>query len=290
MTKVKLITFSLIVIICLLLVGCDKNKNTFSLEEKYYTNDSFNELDIDTFNNLIDDKESFAIFIYQPLCSTSYEFNEVLTEFAKDYRISFYKMPFSVMKETELKDQIKYYPSLVIYHDGKIVDYLDANSGQDANYYKSVYEFKKWFSSYVSIKEVNSSSTSSSIDKEDMDYLKIDSELENVKYDENRVNIYFFWGNGCPHCEEEFEFLESIEIEYGDYFVLNTFEVWNDENNANLLEQFANCMGDKVSGVPYTIIGEKTFKGFNEKYEKQFLEAIKTQYKNSYDVYFYNRK
>ena len=45
-------------------------------------------------------------------------------------------------------------------------------------------------------------------------------------------------------------------------------------------------MGDEVSGVPYTIIGEKTFSGFSETYEKDILDAIKNQYQNSYDVYF----
>ena len=29
---------------------------------------------------------------------------------------------------------------------------------------------------------------------------KIDAKLEDIVYDENKVNIYFFWGNGCPHC------------------------------------------------------------------------------------------
>ena len=49
------------------------------------------------------------------------------------------------MKETELKEYIKYYPSLVIYYEGEIVDYLDTNSDSDSEYYKSVDGFKKWF-------------------------------------------------------------------------------------------------------------------------------------------------
>ena len=45
-------------------------------------------------------------------------------------------------------------------------------------------------------------------------------------------------------------------------------------------------MGDEVKGVPYTIIGKETFTGFSEDYEENMLNAIKNQYKNSYDVYF----
>ena len=112
----KLIVFSLAMIFCLLLIGCNNKQDTFSLDEEYYQNNSFNELDKNTFDDLIINKKTFAIFIYQPLCSTSYEFNKILTEFANQYRISFYKMSFSDMKETKLKEYIKYYPSLVIYN------------------------------------------------------------------------------------------------------------------------------------------------------------------------------
>ena len=275
----------ILIIISFLLLGCDR-QNVFSLEEKYYGNSSFNELDVDSYNKLIENKESFAIFIYQPLCTTSYDFNKVLTEFSLDYQISFYKMSFANMMETDLKQSIKYYPSLVIFNEGKLVDFLDANSEEDINYYKNSDEFKNWFTSYVLLKEVNNSFKPENNDNLIDNSSKIDAELENIKYDENKANIYFFWGNGCPHCEKEFEFFESIKTEYGDYFTLHSFETWYDEENAELLNQFASAMGDKVTGVPYTIIGNKTFKGFSESKEKEFLEAIKTQYKNSYDVYF----
>lgn len=280
----KLILLSFSIFLCLILVGCNNKQNTFSLDEEYYNSSSFTELDKNTFDNLISNKKTFAIFIYQPLCSASYDFNKVLTEFANQYQVSFYKMSFSNMKETKLKEYIKYYPSLVIYQEGEIVDYLDANSDTDSKYYKSVDDFKKWFSSYVTVTktDTNNSEFSVEVDKN----MKIDAKLENVTYDEEKINIYFFWGNGCPHCEEEFKFFESIETEYGNYFKLNTFEVWYSEENREVLEQFATAMGDEVSGVPYTIIGNKTFAGFNEKIGEQFLRAIKEQYKNSYDVYF----
>ena len=48
-------------------------------------------------------------------------------------------------------------------------------------------------------------------------------------------------------------------------------------------------MGDEVKGVPYTIIGNETFSGFGEKIKEQIKTAIKTQSKNSYDVYFANK-
>ena len=55
------------------------------------------------------------------------------------------------------------------------------------------------------------------------------------------------------------------------------------------MEQFASKMGDEISGVPYIVIGERTFKGFSEKHKESIKAAIKEQYKDSYDVYFENK-
>lgn len=66
----------------------------FYLEEKYYGSGSFNEIGVNELTNLIDNKESFAIFIHQPFCAISYEFNRILTLFAQDQQISFYKISF----------------------------------------------------------------------------------------------------------------------------------------------------------------------------------------------------
>ena len=268
----------LVLLFCL--VGCSNDK--FTLEEKYYGKTDYIELNVDGFNELVENKESFAVFIYQPLCSISYEFNKVLTEFSKTYKISFYKMAFSDMQETSLNNKIKYYPSLVIFKEGKVVDYLKADSDEDSKYYKDIEGFKSWFFSYV-----NETKANEVIDEEEVkNNIDINVKLDNVTYDENKVNIYVFWGDGCPHCEKLLKFLNSIEVEYGDYFKLNKFEVWYNEDNADLLNVFSNAMGDDVSYIPYIIIGNKSFIGFDSSDEKEILDAIKTQYKNSYDVYF----
>ena len=272
-----------ILIVLLLLTGCNE-ETPFYLEDEYYGSSKFIDLDENTLNSLIEDKKSFALFIYQPLCTTSSGLEEILTDYAKTNQISFYKMSFSDMKETVLGDTVKYYPSLVIYHNGEIADYLDANSDEDTSYFKNADDFDTWFQSYVRLKEVDASNEENI--KEESSNTSTEVNLENVNYDENKINVYFFWGDGCPHCESEFNFFDSIENEYGDYFTLNAFEVWNNEENASKLTGLASKMGDEVTGVPYTIIGDKTFMGFNDDYKEEMLNIIKNEYKNSYDVYF----
>ena len=73
------------------------------------------------------------------------------------------------------------------------------------------------------------------------------------------VPVYLFHGSTCPHCLETIEWFESIEEEYGDYFDLIKYEVWENETNAQFMQEVAAKQGDEVSGVPYLIVGEYSF-------------------------------
>ncbi|NLZ24642.1 hypothetical protein GX888_02785, partial [Candidatus Dojkabacteria bacterium] len=85
-------------------------------------------------------------------------------------------------------------------------------------------------------------------------YAKILAQSESLKVD-NTVNIYFFWGVGCPHCEKEKVFLERLKQEYPEVNILD-FEVWGDRDNLDLMLQFAKLLDIDVQGVPFTVIGE----------------------------------
>ncbi len=93
------------------------------------------------------------------------------------------------------------------------------------------------------------------------------------------INVHIFRGEGCGYCAAALEFFDSIEDEYGQYFNLVEHEVWNDTDNATLMTEVASYFGETVNGVPYIVIGEKTFQGYTESYN----EEIKTAIKNSYE-------
>ena len=84
---------------------------------------------------------------------------------------------------------------------------------------------------------------------------------EKVFASEKQVNIYFFWGEGCPHCEYEKQFLEKLERKYPEVQV-HDFEVWNNSKNRKLLIEVGKKLNVNVSGVPFTIIGEQYFVGW----------------------------
>jgi len=80
---------------------------------------------------------------------------------------------------------------------------------------------------------------------------------------QNTVYIYFFWGEGCPHCAEEEPFLEDLARRYPQLKV-EDFEVWYHAANRNLFNKMAAAFNFTPSGVPVTFIGGRYWIGFTQ--------------------------
>ena len=81
---------------------------------------------------------------------------------------------------------------------------------------------------------------------------------------ENQVNLYFFYGQGCPHCAKEEAFLAELKNKYPDINI-QAYEVWKNAENRKIFEQFDNKLGANSGGrVPLTVIGDKFFLGYSE--------------------------
>ena len=101
-----------------------------------------------------------------------------------------------------------------------------------------------------------------------------------IKPSKDKLNIYIFWGDGCPHCKHLAEFLGEKQSEIGDKISLYTFEVWKDKNNLAFLKSFGKFLGENPKGVPYIIIGNKTYSGFSETDEEtkqKIIDLIKKE-------------
>lgn len=101
-----------------------------------------------------------------------------------------------------------------------------------------------------------------------------------IKPSKDKLNIYIFWGDGCPHCKHLAEFLGEKQSEIGYKISLYTFEVWKDKNNLAFLKSFGKFLGESPKGVPYIIIGNKTYSGFSETDEETkqgIINLIKTE-------------
>ena len=100
-----------------------------------------------------------------------------------------------------------------------------------------------------------------------------------------KINVYIFKGAECGYCASALEFFNGLDEEYKSYFNLVEYEVWHDENNAAKMNQVADYFNETVKGVPYIIIGDKTFQGFTESYKEDIKSTIKTAYLNEDNSY-----
>ncbi len=96
---------------------------------------------------------------------------------------------------------------------------------------------------------------------------------------DNRVPVYIFRGEGCPHCEEALTWFSGIEAEYGSKYKIVDYETWYNEENADLMQKVAKARGEEAEGVPYIIIGDKSWSGFSE---ADYAEEIKSQIDSVY--------
>jgi len=109
--------------------------------------------------------------------------------------------------------------------------------------------------------------------------------IEDIVFEDGVINIYYFWQEGCPHCDAQFEFFERIEDEFGEYFNVYGFDVVSDADSARLLNEVAGLLDTSVGGVPFTVIGEEVFVGFNERMEDDFIDAIRDGVNQDFDVF-----
>ncbi len=100
--------------------------------------------------------------------------------------------------------------------------------------------------------------------------------------DSEKVNIYFFWGEGCPHCAKEKPFLDKLEQKYSE-LEIHDYEVWSNYDNRQLMIDFGKKLNANISGVPFTVVGEQYIIGWLDEKNtgKQIEDAVKCAFHNN---------
>jgi cytochrome c biogenesis protein CcdA/glutaredoxin len=89
----------------------------------------------------------------------------------------------------------------------------------------------------------------------------------------NTVDIYMFWGDGCPHCAKAKPYFERLAKANPD-IVLHFYEVWYEEANREYFISFAKAFDFEPTGVPTIFIGDKYWVGFNDQIESDIQTEI----------------
>lgn len=85
--------------------------------------------------------------------------------------------------------------------------------------------------------------------------------------------VYFFWGRGCPHCNQEKPFLEEMTRRFPT-MVVRDYEVWYNQENARLFSRMAKAYGLKSVGVPVTFIGDLVHVGFKGQSKEEIVASL----------------
>lgn len=96
--------------------------------------------------------------------------------------------------------------------------------------------------------------------------------------EQEKVNIYLFKGDGCPHCADAETYFNSLSDEEKNKFNLVKYEVWYNETNKELLDKVAEKLEETVTGVPYIVVGEKTFSGFTDEIGEEIMNSVTEMY------------
>lgn len=86
------------------------------------------------------------------------------------------------------------------------------------------------------------------------------------------VTAYLFYGNGCPHCAKERDFLKKLDEKYPQLEV-KEYEIYYNQKNNALLQKVATQLKTDVGGVPFLVIGDKYYVGFAEGITSQEVES-----------------
>lgn len=103
--------------------------------------------------------------------------------------------------------------------------------------------------------------------------------------DDEPINIYLFWGDGCGACANLKEFFNNLDNSYNNYFNLIKYEVWYNEENYELMHKIGDYLNQTYYAVPFLVVGDEIIIGADDAKKEYILEKIIEEYNNDrYDV------
>ena len=100
------------------------------------------------------------------------------------------------------------------------------------------------------------------------------SQMDAVQAEDNPVEIYFFWGEGCPHCAKAKPFLEDLAQRYPSVTV-HDYEVYYSAENQEYLAEMGLAYGFEPTGVPVIMLGNQHWIGWADLVGEEVEAAVK---------------
>lgn len=75
------------------------------------------------------------------------------------------------------------------------------------------------------------------------------------------LKIHLFYSDTCPHCKDEKEFLDKMQVKYPS-IEIKLYEVTSNRDNLKLFMEVGTKLGDKSGRVPFLVIGQEYILGY----------------------------
>ena len=142
----------------LMLAGCSCFVKPIEMEDSMYNNHSeevFVDLKtFDEYKNLLDNKKSFVIYVYEESCGGCIKFSPVLKEYLKSENLKIYRIDVTVAKskDSPIKEEMKGTPAVFVFDKGEYVTFLNSHKKKHTEAFKTATAFGEWFTKYVTLK------------------------------------------------------------------------------------------------------------------------------------------
>ena len=95
---------------------------------------------------------------------------------------------------------------------------------------------------------------------------------------QEKIDLYFFYGDGCPHCAKEEKFLNKL-MQENKNIQIHLFEVWRNSDNADILERISEELGVTIRGIPVLVISDQVITGYHsDEVTGKKIEELIAQY------------
>ena len=89
----------------------------------------------------------------------------------------------------------------------------------------------------------------------------------------NTVNLYLFWGDGCPHCAHAKEVLEPY-VKQNDFVHYNKYEIYYNTENQKKMQTVGETLNIDASGVPLIVVGDTPYIGFSDSMGEEIKDRL----------------
>ncbi len=99
------------------------------------------------------------------------------------------------------------------------------------------------------------------------------NQIQAVAQEVNPVNAYLFHGDGCPHCAQEQDFMHNdLKLRYPN-LEIKEYEIYKNRQNGVFLQKIGKELDINVPGVPFLVIGDKSFVGYMDGLTSKEIES-----------------